>query len=445
MQKLIPEFYALSPLRLWSPLQRMLTACGQTRGTPQQWLGMIRNFQKKGVSATEIEWSDIELRLEGDSESLLHIDDLLGFLTEEPPCELFLERLVSKEYAPQVHYVKQQRPPKLPPVTVRKGRRELRLLHYRDRIFGICIWAHIEIDAGLFGRNCYWSLTVPRGRKKMTSEYLGRSFASAQTAMSYGRALVKRMAQRLMQEGFIGQIKNVNLFGRYVLPYGEQYTEWLISAPYLSVEYWGPHFDMPNIVAHVRTTLRTTPQGMRLLVLEEIQSDWNQALREAMREAKSVSAADVDIELLDWDSDEDLPPLNPYLNHWLDASLRMMLLLAANQRYDGIAWLPGELHAERFPWAIAEGLKTFYDSIVPAAVKKLARSWDAQVGETHFITLSRNYDITKGDKGWVVFDRKSNEIVSDEFSSFGKAEELEDRKKLWFPKRSALFIWTNLW
>ncbi|MBI5922414.1 MAG: hypothetical protein HY847_12335 [Betaproteobacteria bacterium] len=57
----------------------------------------------------------------------------------------------------------------------------------------------------------------------------------------------------------------------------------------------------------------------------------------------------------------------------------MMLMLAANQGFAGIAWLPGTLHAERFPWANAEGLKTFCDRIVPAAVEKLAKSWGAQL------------------------------------------------------------------
>jgi hypothetical protein len=31
--------YETSPLNLWSPLGRQLAACGQAKGTPQQWLG----------------------------------------------------------------------------------------------------------------------------------------------------------------------------------------------------------------------------------------------------------------------------------------------------------------------------------------------------------------------------------------------------------------------
>ncbi|KAB2309552.1 hypothetical protein F8A87_09830 [Betaproteobacteria bacterium SCN2] len=448
------ERYELSPLKLWSPLQRQLAACGQTKGTPQQWIGTIRNLQKKGVSSVEIEWSGILSMLGEDEEPsqvfdelvalaasltgdprhqstghpppVLHIDELIGFLNDKPPCELVLQRLVSNEYTPLVQYVKQVRPEKLPPSTVRKRRREVRLLHYRDRTFGICIWLHVEVDAGLFGRHSYWSLSVPRGRKKLSSEPVGRRFANPQSAMAYGRKLVNRMAQRLMQEGFVGQTKKVNQFAHYALPWGEQYTEWLITAPNLSEEYWGPHFDIPNIIAHVRTTLRMTPQGARLLVLEEIQSDWNQQLREAIRENKSREPVDEEHNELDeWDNGLAPPPFNPYLNHWLEAALRMMMLLAASQGYGGIAWLPGKLHAERFPWANAEGLKTFYDRFVPAAVEKLAKSWGTQTGEAHFTTLSRNFDVRKvtGKASWLVFNRESDEVMGEEFADPDKAEE----------------------
>ena len=191
--------------------------------------------------------------LEKHPAPLLHVDELLALLEDWQPCELVLQRLVSNEYTPLVHYIKQQRPDKLPPFAIRKRKREVRLLHYKDRTFGICIWLHVEADVGLFGRHGTWSLTVPHGRKKLAFEPGGRTFASVQEAMAHGRALVKRMAQRLMKEGFVGQTKSVNRFTSYVLPGGEHYTEWLITASNLYEKYWGPHFDIPNIVAHVRT------------------------------------------------------------------------------------------------------------------------------------------------------------------------------------------------
>ncbi len=447
------EQYDISPIKLWSLLQRQLADSGQTKGSPQQWIGTISNLQKKGVSGVEIEWSGIMPMLGEDAESdrvfdalvalaadlegkpehervehpqpVLHIEELLDFLNDKPPCELVLQRHITDEYVPLVRYAKQQRPATLPPVLVRNGRREVRLLHFMDRTFGLCIWLHVDVDAGLFGRHRYWSFSVPRGRKKLAPQPVGRSFVSAQEAMAYGRALVERMARRLAAQGFVGQTRSLNRFTRFALPGGEHYTEWLITAPNLSVEYWGEHFELANIVAHVRTTERMTPQGVRLLVLEEIQSDWNQALRKAIQEARKrhpVDAADPDF--IEWDEDLEPPPLNPYLNHWLEAALRMMLLLAANQGFAGIAWLPGTLHAERFPWANAEGLKAFYDRIVPAAVEKLAKSWGMRLDAAQFSTLSRHFRVRKPTEKaiWQVLSLDSGKIVGEEFANYDAAE-----------------------
>jgi len=431
-----PNLYEPSPLKLYSALQRQLVATGQAKGTPQQWVGTILNLQKKGVSAVEIEWANIIPLLEEHPEPLLHIDELLAFLADKPPCELVLQRCITHEYAPRVRYEKQQRPAKLPPITVRRGRREIRLLHFVDRTFGLCVWLHgVEVDTALFGRlrYKYWSLSVPRGSKKLAPHSVGGKFKSLQEALAYGRTLVERMAKRMESEGFFNQTRSVNQFTRYVLPGGERYTEWLITAPNLLDEYWGPHFDIPNIVAHVRTTERITPQGARLLVLEEIQSDWNQILREAIKEARSRHPADdADRDMIEWDDDLDPPPFNPYLNHWLDAALRMMLLLVAHQGFAGIAWLPGKLHAERFYWANAgDGLKTFYDRIVPAAVEKLGRSWGAQLDEAQLKTLSRRYGVRKqkGKEGWQVLNLESGKFVGDEFTDPDKAEVFRGSKE----------------
>ncbi len=419
------EQYELSPLKLWSLLQRHLTASGQTKGTPQQWIGTIRNLQSKGVSPVEIEWSNIIPVLEEHHAPMLSLQELLALLAHKPPCELVLQRHITDEYVPRVRYEKQPRPTNIQPNWFRKGRREARLLHYRDRTFGLCIWLHTEYQPGLFGRHSYWSLSVPRGRKKLTPEPASRDFASAQEAMAYGRALVRRMAQRLGTAGFVGQTKSVNKFTSYVLPRGEHYTEWLITAPNLVTEYWGPHFALPNIVAHVRSTERWTPNGNHLLVLEEIQSDWNQELREAIQEAKRRNLVQgEDVELIGWDDDMEPPPFNPYRNHWLESALRAMLLLAARQQISGIAWLPGKLHAERFPSANADGLATFYDRIVPAAVEKLAKSWNTKLDIAQFSTLSRNFKVRKLTKTgkWCVLNSASGQIVSEEFVHQYQAE-----------------------
>lgn len=417
------EHYEVSPIKLWSPLVRALAASGQSKGSPEQWIGTIRNLRNKGVSEVEIEWSRIIPFLEQQDAALLHLDALTAFLTDKSPCELVLQRLVTDEYLPQVRYEQQPRPTQLPPTVVRQGRRETRMLHYRDRTFGLCVWLHAELDSGLFGRHRYWSLSIPHGGKKLASHSVGRQFASSQEAMAYGRELVGHMARRLTTDGFIGQRKAVNQYNPYVLPGGENYSEWLITAPHLRERYWGEHFDLPNIIAHVRTTERTTPHGTRVLVLEEIQSDWNQALRRALQEAERLRD-DEENEIIEWEDDSDPPPFNPYLNHWLDAALRMMLLAAVTRGIKTLAWLPGALHAERFPWAKADGLKAFYDRIVPRAAEKLAGAWSVKLERAQFSTLSRNFKVgrSRDQSMWRVWNLQSGQVVDGGFADYEAAE-----------------------
>ncbi|WP_422902007.1 hypothetical protein [Propionivibrio sp.] len=418
--------YDVLPIKLESALHRQLAASGQTQCSPQQWLGILRNLQQKGVSGAEIEWSGIITRLESHPALKVHINELLAPMAGAPPCELVLQRRITDAFAPIVRYVKVERPAEFPPEIIRRGRREVRFLHYRDRSFGLSIWLHVEVDTGIFGRHKYWSFSVPSGRKHLPSFTVGKQFSSASEAMAYGRELVARM-----EPGFVGPVKSLNRFTRFALPSGDHYTEWLITAPNLPVDYWGHHFAIRNIVAHVRTTERPTPQGFRLLVMEEIQSDWNQVLREAIQaQARRHPIADETIGLSELD-DIDQPPFNPYQNHWLDAALRMMLLLAAHKGLAGIAWLPGQVHAERFHWANAHGLKVFYDQIVPSAVEKLAKSWGATLGEAQFATLSRCFGVRRltGSGNWRVMNLDSRQLIADEFPDFDSAEAFRRSKE----------------
>ena len=74
----VQEQYETSTLRLWSPLQRQLAACGQVKASPQQWIGTIRNLQKKGVSAVELEWSGVLPMLGEDFEANKVFDELIA-------------------------------------------------------------------------------------------------------------------------------------------------------------------------------------------------------------------------------------------------------------------------------------------------------------------------------------------------------------------------------
>lgn len=305
-------------------------------------------------------------------------------------CELQLIRQINDDFEPSVRFHRVVRPSKPPQIEVKNGRRERRIVDYRDNTFGICIWIHGEYDPGLFGRNYYWTISIPRGEKHLQFRERGKKHESALKAMAYARQLVARFAKRLANQGFVGVPKSENSFENYVLPGGANYTEWLITAPNLPHVYIGPHFDAPNVVAHVRTTEREVSGIGMVFVLEEIQSDWNQTLR------------DIDLNggIFEATEEQELPPPeNPYRHHWLEAALRMMSILAVRKGLSGIAWLPGRIHAERFPWANAKGLEGFYDNVVPKAATKLGKSWSESIQLLRITPLENNLSVRQDNDG----------------------------------------------
>lgn len=71
-------------------------------------------------------------------------------------------------------------------------------------------------------------------------------------------------------------------FGQYTLPGGENYRELLLTMPTPegSKLYRSSHFNQTNILAHLRVNDRIDADGKKMLLIEEVQSDWHQAGRE---------------------------------------------------------------------------------------------------------------------------------------------------------------------
>lgn len=410
----LSQEYEIHSLKLGSPLRTRLAAGGQKVASPEQWTGLIRNLQKNGVAQAELDWSGVEDFLKHSTDKRIPLQDLLDFLNDRPPCELTLVRHISSVFDPIVRFEKLIAPKEIPAYEVKNRKREVRLLHYRERSFGIQVWLHLGYDMGLFGREKYWTVNVQGGRKHFRGFEPLKKFRDPAAALAYGRKLIKDLALRLTERQFTGGVRSKNIYPYYVLPEGENYTEWLIVANNLRDAYWSPHFDVRNLIAHVRTTDRISRDHGKILVMEEIQSDWNQALREWEKFVAPLRSEE---------TAEECPPDNPYRYHWLEAALRIMLLLAATRGLNGISWLPGSMHAERFSWANAEGLEGFYDDLVPKAVTKLAKSWDAELGEISISTLSRDFGIERinGTTLYRIFEKSTKQRLDQKFENLTEA------------------------
>jgi hypothetical protein len=147
--------------------------------------------------------------------------------------------------------------------------------------------------------------------------------------------------------------------------------------------YGSPHWDEPNVVAHVRFNDRTGPNGEKILHVEEVQSDWHQAGRTkgyaedtgkwAVRYAngdlyqtlgsqaeatKMADAMNTD-PALGWVNSRvgkfrvepyktlGVPPA-PFSKTWHELAMKRVLRYAAENGYDKVTWTTGEMQAARY-------------------------------------------------------------------------------------------------
>ena len=173
-------------------------------------------------------------------------------------------------------------------------------------------------------------------------------------------------------------------FSQYQLPGGENYRELLITITedvrdkslrgkskaqiaairmnrgatggYHDLGYVSPHYDEPNILAHVRFNDRTGPNGEKVLFIEELQSDWHQAGRKkgykGKREQELIRKGQIG-EQTEAEAEElallfDVVPDAPWKKTWPLKAFQRMVRYAAENGYDSISWTPGEVQAERY-------------------------------------------------------------------------------------------------
>lgn len=203
----------------------------------------------------------------------------------------------------------------------------------------------------------------------------------------------------------------------------DKYTEHLVTLPEgyggddgtdLSKQYQSPHWDEPNVLAHMRYDY--DPDALRL---EEIQSDWLQQAREKgfkwapeeeAAHAEKMRAAGLDVESLrkqyggvnmDAQTWED-PGYKQYraarayhdslehervtnklhglpraplanVNDWTSMMVRRAMLEAAENDLPKLRWTTGYMQDQRYsPQA---GRAKYYDEIIPNIVNKIAKPY----------------------------------------------------------------------
>jgi hypothetical protein len=158
--------------------------------------------------------------------------------------------------------------------------------------------------------------------------------------------------------------------------------------------YKSSHFDEPNILAHIRVNDRVDADGKKMLLIEEIQSDWHQAGREkgykgsptkeaieaGTEQARKMGYSQRQID--DMNSEQlahftgaysSAVPDAPFKDTWYQLALKRVLKHAADNGYERVGLTTGKQQAQRFDlskqiskvmWDKETGRLTAYDKNV---------------------------------------------------------------------------------
>ncbi len=152
-----------------------------------------------------------------------------------------------------------------------------------------------------------------------------------------------------------------------------EFAELALALPSLEVSYFSNHFIARNVFAHVRTIRFTEADGRRVLVLNEVQSDWLRDLR-FQRLGKRPTQERPYIPLVS-------VPACPLAQDWLRIALDAFVQLADRWDCDWLAWTPAAVQLELNPTLPSRIARRLYDRQVPRLLAELVAPHQAVMAD----------------------------------------------------------------
>jgi hypothetical protein len=342
----------------------------------EQWARRIKNLQKNGFRADEWKHCGFSEFAEHSEPEILNGHQVANSLTYDGL------RLSVLPYLHQAgchtRFVSVQRDVALKRIKPKLKQQVRSNPQFLDKTLGY--WIDVLDWNDLLGEQRGWIALTYRGNPITSPNNPSGLCRSPEDAMKLADAHASQIMPRMSIKG---KWSDDRLSG------GQNYREWLITLPEFRPSYFSPHFDCRNILFHVRCDVREDQLGNRVLFLEEVQSDWAKVARQSLKER--------DI----WPNKVPEPP---WLQEWPSLAIKLMLLHAARNNLDGLAWTPGSVHVNR--WGERASLR-LYDCTLPKALNQALRPYENRCKSID-VFLPVNFHIEPGDSGYVVTDADDN-------------------------------------
>lgn len=368
-----------------------IRALGLRRASAGQWIATLRALTGKGIKPEELDESGALIRLQRmPANAMLTRAQVLGCidLSDVVPkfaCESrfgFVTRAGWTEGCRRIPAREFKRRGLLA-----GGYGESRyVIRYRHRSLG---WAIIRSrHRDLFtDQPDWWWVLEEKGR---LIDQSAEGFGSPEDAMSFAEL------QMSLRFAAWGKDQTLAQWERYSLPGGERYQEILLQLDDWPGNYQPRHYRTRNVLVHVRSGIRHTSDGRRVLFLDEVQSDWHADLH---AEAKPDSRR----------RRETPSPDAPFRREWPLLAMKVMTWWAQRTGVDGLAWSTAALQADR--WRGYGPPESLYRSVLPDAARSLAATLGASFDRTRLSVRARSRSVDLGKSGWTVRNREGVAIT----------------------------------
>lgn len=391
---------------LESSLPRLVRELGLRRSSVGQWSATLRSLVGKGIKPEELEESGVLNRLQRhgtdaqitQSQVLSMID--LSHVIPKFACESRYG-FVSKGQWLEMCRLIPEKEFKWRGLFGRRSAGAWHVMRFKHQALG---WSIVRSRySDLFtNRKDWWVVLDDKGHVCRQPLY---GFETAEDAIESAHS---QISQRFAT---FGRDQAMPKWERFSLPGGEGYQEILLQLDDWAGNYLPRHYRTRNVLVHIRTRLRTTQDGRRVLFLDEIQSDWH---------------ADLHAELKpDSKKRRDTPPPDaPFRKEWPHLSLKLMLWWAQRLGVDGLSWSTAELQLAR--WRGFGPPETLYRSVIPEAAQTLAKSLGLPFESTHLSVRANIRRVELVKQGWIVCNADGCQITKP-FRSRNQAESFADQ------------------
>lgn len=393
----------VAPLPLTSTIPAAVSATGLNKASATQWSATLCALTEKGVKREELQLSGVLARLDQlprdakltRAQVLRQID--LSHATPKLVSESrygFAARAGWRECCDRL------------PAKDHKCRRLHGVGHgmahvrFRHRSLGWAV-ARTRFNDLLVEQRDWWIVLDDSGR---LVEAANGGFASLEDALEFAELEIGKRFSRWGKDHAAARWES------FSLPGGDDYRELLLQLDDWPETYRPRHYRTRNALVHVRTSLRRTTDGHRVLFLDEVQSDWHADLyAQARRDHAATGQSRI--------------ATAPFGKEWPMLTMKVMLWWAQKCGAEGLAWSSADLQQQR--WQGCGPPDLLYRKLLPEAGLALSKALPLRLATASLRIRGGGRVVVRSVRGWDVCGQHGQKLTK-AFRDRGQAEAFAD-------------------